>query len=228
MYLIKCKQAPPRFIVKPLATRHRLQAEALNGSIGNAHIHGRCAVLCQHCRVLSTEGRLLSVAWVWRQPNPQNTDNWHIRHLPPKLLAHAEKCTQLEAPALCSWGQNHRTMDKELSSFVHKMPQLEVPCSDCGNPQTFTGSYLNTSLGWKALLPFSGWQTDFEQLKGWKVVCAVSTVRSGPTQEAHVLLCSVFSTHSPYSSLRGSAQNSRKLGFIQLFTFWYQKNISSI
>lgn len=39
-------------------------------------------------------GEELSVARVQRVPKPQTTDNWHIRHLPPKSLAHAEKFTQ--------------------------------------------------------------------------------------------------------------------------------------
>lgn len=41
-------------------------------------------------------GEELSVTQVQTVPRPHDdTDNWHIRHLPPKCLAHAEKFTQL-------------------------------------------------------------------------------------------------------------------------------------
>lgn len=52
-------------------------------------------------------GGELSVTRVQRGPEPQSADNWHIRHLPPRCLAPAEKFTQSAggpSSVLCGWG----------------------------------------------------------------------------------------------------------------------------
>lgn len=45
------------------------------------------------------------------------------------------------------------------------------------------------------------------------------TTMSNLIQQAHVFLCSVFSSHNLYSGLRGSSQNPPKTYFTQLFMF---------
>lgn len=86
----------------------------------------------------------LSVTRVQSVPKLQNTDNWHICHLPPKCLAHAEKFTpSAGGPSSVLLGQwvggrggkkSHSIADVGLSTFVQETPPLKVSCSDCEIP----------------------------------------------------------------------------------------------
>lgn len=75
-------------------------------------------------------GEELSVAQVQRVPKPQSTDNWHIHHLPPKCLAHAEKSTQLAGGPGSVLLRGERTIVPWLWNYPL-------------DPQSLTGSYLN-------------------------------------------------------------------------------------
>lgn len=84
-------------------------------------------------------GEELSVTQVQTVPRPHDdTDNWHIRHLPPKCLAHAEKFTQLaggpsSVPSVLG-GEDQSIQAMQLSPGDHELPQLKVPCNDCEIP----------------------------------------------------------------------------------------------
>lgn len=50
-------------------------------------------------------------------------------------------------------GENHRAVDMELSPFVHEIPQLKVPCSECESPQVlYWFLFESSSQGQKAPL----------------------------------------------------------------------------
>ena len=84
-------------------------------------------------------GEELSVTRVQSVPKLQNTDNWHICHLPPKCLAHAEKFTpSAGGPSSVLLGQrvggrggekSHSIADMGPSTFVQETPPLKVSCS---------------------------------------------------------------------------------------------------
>lgn len=140
------------------------------------------AIVLNPARIVPCQyGEELSAARVRRVPKPQNTDNWHIRHLPPKCLAHAEKFTQSAggpSSALLG-GENRRSVDMELFPFVHEIPQLKAPRSDCEIPQAPTGSYLNPTDGDRKP-PLSLTEGFLYNPRVQKVVCALPTLCPPP------------------------------------------------
>lgn len=151
-------------------------------------------------------GEELSVAQVQRVPKPQSTDNWHIHHLPPKCLAHAEKSTQLAGGPGSVLLREERT----IVSWLWNYPL---------DPQSLTGSYLNLPVRDRKPQSLSSTESFLYNLSGQKAVCALPTLgstMSSLTQEAHGFLCSVFSSLSLYPGL---SQNPPKTYFIQLLMF---------
>lgn len=133
-YLTECKQAPWNLTVKALPT---CQLAAHRGFLQrcarNANRDGHCAepspdYALSVCRSAVTR--------IQRVPEPQDTDYWHICHLPPKCWYMLRNLLgQLEVPALYLRGgwesgrvgeKNHSIVHMERSIFVHRIPQLSL------------------------------------------------------------------------------------------------------